>query len=138
MERGDLCQPDRGRAAGRRHGRQRVSRGHPERVAEARQPVVQRRDVRRGEPADVITEPASVPRAHDSSGELRRRIVQLADAASIELTAGDEAPVAALAAELPPGATVYVAPPAKAPLEDVVPASLAVEAAGLRACPHLV
>jgi methylenetetrahydrofolate reductase (NADPH) len=86
----------------------------------------------------VITESASVPRAPDTSGELRRRIVQLADAASLELTAGAEAPVAALAAELPPGAIVYVAHPPKATLEDVVHASLAVEEAGLRACPHLV
>ena len=79
-----------------------------------------------------------MPRTPDTSGELRRRIVQLADAASLELTAGAEAPLAALAAELPPGTILYVAHPPKVTLEDVVRASLAVEGAGLRACPHLV
>jgi methylenetetrahydrofolate reductase (NADPH) len=79
-----------------------------------------------------------VPRAPETGDGLRRRIVELAGSASLELTAGDETPVAALAAELPPGTIVYVAHPPKALLEDVVGASLAVQAAKLRACPHLV
>jgi 5,10-methylenetetrahydrofolate reductase len=86
----------------------------------------------------VNPEHASVPRAPETSGELRRRIVELADTASLELIAGEEAPVGALAAELSPGTTVYVAHPPKATLEDVVRTSLAIEAARLRACPHLV
>ena len=54
------------------------------------------------------------------------------------MTPGDEALVPALAAELPPGAVVFVAHTPRATFEDVVRTSLRVQACGLAACPHIV
>ena len=73
-----------------------------------------------------------------TSDELAQRIAELARDASMEMTPGDEALVPALAAELPPGAVVFVAHPPRATFEDVVRTSLRVQACGLAACPHIV
>ena len=70
--------------------------------------------------------------------ELARRLAELARDASVELTPADQALVPQLAAELPPGAVVCVPHPPKATLEDVVAASLRLQARGLSACPHIV
>lgn len=73
-----------------------------------------------------------------AADELKRRIVAFARAASTEITPRDEGIIEALAMRLPPGTTVYVAHPPRSTLEDVVRVALKVEAAGLRASPHLV
>jgi hypothetical protein len=57
----------------------------------------------------VRDEPVAVSREPVSDAELVRLIVEFARSASVEVTAGDAGLVAALAAELPPGAVVYVA-----------------------------
>lgn len=69
---------------------------------------------------------------------LKRRIVQFAGGASTEISPHDENQLATLAAELPPGTTVYVAHTPKASLEQVVRVAVKVQALGLPACPHIV
>ncbi len=69
---------------------------------------------------------------------LKQRIVQFMSGASTEISTHDEAQLATLAAELPPGTTVYVAHTPKASLDEVVRVALKVQALGLPACPHLV
>ena len=81
---------------------------------------------------------ASPPLATMTPDELAQRIAELARDASMEMTPGDEALVPALAAELPPGAVVFVAHTPRATVEDVVRTSLRVQACGLAACPHIV
>lgn len=73
-----------------------------------------------------------------SQDALEPRLSDLARDASVEITPGDGSLVPALAVELPAGAVVYVTHPPKATLEDVVRASLEVQAGGLSACPHIV
>ena len=78
---------------------------------------------------------AVAPRPAD---ELARRIAQLVQGASTEITPHEESLLPSLAAELPAGTTVYVAHTPKATLDDVVRVSLRLETLGLRASPHLV
>jgi len=73
-----------------------------------------------------------------ADGELSQRIAELAREASAEVTAGDQKIVPELAALRLPGAVMYVAHPPKATLDDVVRVSLAIQGAGLAACPHIV
>src|SRR5579875_148766 len=70
--------------------------------------------------------------------ELKRRIVEFARGASTEIAPHDEGLVPELAGTLPPGTTVYVAHTPKATLADVVRIAAKVQAAGLRASPHIV
>jgi methylenetetrahydrofolate reductase (NADPH) len=86
----------------------------------------------------VRKEPVVVSREPVSDAELVRLIVEFARSASVEVTAGDAGLVAALAAELLPGAVVYVAHTPKATIEDVVRTAVVVQEAGLLACPHIV
>ena len=81
---------------------------------------------------------ASPPFATMTPDELAQRIADLARDASMEMTPGDETLVPALAAELAPGAVVFVAHTPRATVEDVVRTSLRVQACGLAACPHVV
>ena len=69
---------------------------------------------------------------------LKSRILELMRQASTEITVGDDALLPALAAQLPAGSCVHVAHTPKASLEQVVHLSLAVQRAGLSACPHIV
>jgi methylenetetrahydrofolate reductase (NADPH) len=69
---------------------------------------------------------------------LKARLVELARGASTEVTTHDESGIRALARYLPADSVVYVAHTPKATLEDVVRVALRVQAAGFRACPHLV
>lgn len=71
-------------------------------------------------------------------GDLTRRLAELARDASVEMTPADEALVPDLAAQLSAGAVVYVQHPPKATLEDVIRASLRLQAGGLSASPHIV
>lgn len=73
-----------------------------------------------------------------SGEELKRRIVHFARGASTEISTHDEELLPALARELPPGTTVYIAHTPKASLEDVVRVGLQVQRLGLRASPHIV
>jgi methylenetetrahydrofolate reductase (NADPH) len=70
--------------------------------------------------------------------DFRQRILEFVSAASTEITPHDESLVPALAAALPPGATVYVAHTPKATLEDVERVSRGLQARGLSASPHIV
>lgn len=70
--------------------------------------------------------------------ELKRRIVEFARGASTEISTHDEDQLATIAAELPPGTTVYVAHTPKASLEQVVGVAVKLQALGLRASPHIV
>jgi len=69
---------------------------------------------------------------------LKRRVVQFVSGASTEISTHDEPQLATLAAELPPGTTVYVAHTPKASLDEVVRVAVKVQALGLPACPHIV
>jgi methylenetetrahydrofolate reductase (NADPH) len=73
-----------------------------------------------------------------SAERLKSRILELMRKASTEITVGDEALVPGLAARLPAGSCVHVAHTPKASLDQVVHLSLAVQGAGLDACPHIV
>jgi len=70
--------------------------------------------------------------------ELKRRIVEFARGTSTEIAPHDEGLVPELANTLPRGTTVYVAHTPKATLADVVRIAKQVQAAGLRASPHIV
>ncbi|HTW38988.1 MAG TPA: methylenetetrahydrofolate reductase [Steroidobacteraceae bacterium] len=70
--------------------------------------------------------------------ELRRRIVDFARDTSTEISPHDEGLVPELASVLPKGTTVYVAHTPKASVDDVVRVASSVQAAGLRASPHIV
>lgn len=70
--------------------------------------------------------------------DFRQRLVEFVSDASTEITPHDESLVPALAAALPPGATVYVAHTPKATLYDVVRVSADLQARGLSASPHIV
>jgi methylenetetrahydrofolate reductase (NADPH) len=83
------------------------------------------------------TEANAVP-APPSAERLKSRIVELMRDASTEITVGDDALVPALATQLPAGSCVHVAHTPKASLDQVVHLSLAVQRAGLGACPHIV
>lgn len=69
---------------------------------------------------------------------LKSGIVGLVRQALTEITVGDDALVPSLAAQLPVGSCVHVAHTPKASLDQVVHLSLAVQRAGLLACPHIV
>lgn len=79
-------------------------------------------------------------RAQDAArdAELRRRLAGFVRGISTEITSHDDEIVVPLASELPAGTTVYVAHTPKTALDDVVRVALAVQAAGLRASPHIV
>ncbi len=70
--------------------------------------------------------------------QLKRRIVDFARDASIEISTHDEEQLATLAAELPPGTPVYVAHTPKATLDQVVRVAVKLQALGLPASPHIV
>ncbi len=78
------------------------------------------------------------PQATLHGAELKRRIVELARGTSTEIAPHDEGLVPELANTLPRGTTVYVAHTPKAALADVVRIAARVQAAGLRASPHIV
>jgi methylenetetrahydrofolate reductase (NADPH) len=73
-----------------------------------------------------------------SGDELKRSIVEFVRTASTEISTHDEGNLPALFRELAPGTTVYVAHTPKASLDEVVRIALRVQAAGLRASPHIV
>lgn len=70
--------------------------------------------------------------------ELRQRIIEFAQGASMEISTPDEETIPQLAQTLPPGSTVYIAHTPKATLDDVVRVAIKVQQAGLRASPHIV
>ena len=70
--------------------------------------------------------------------ELKRSIVEFVRTASTEISTHDEDNLPAVLRELAAGTTVYVAHTPKATLEEVVRVALKVQAAGLRASPHIV
>jgi methylenetetrahydrofolate reductase (NADPH) len=76
--------------------------------------------------------------APPSAERLKSRILELMRQASTEITVDDDALVPALAARLPAGSCVHVAHTPKASLDQVVHLSVAVQRAGLAACPHIV
>jgi methylenetetrahydrofolate reductase (NADPH) len=65
-------------------------------------------------------------------------VVELARAASTEISTHDEELLPALANKLPAGMAVYVAHTPKASLEDVVRVALKAQSLGFRASPHIV
>jgi methylenetetrahydrofolate reductase (NADPH) len=65
-------------------------------------------------------------------------VVELARAASTEISIHDEELLPALANKLPAGMAVYVAHTPKASLEDVVRVALKAQSLGFRASPHIV
>lgn len=73
-----------------------------------------------------------------SQADLRRSIVEFMRDASAEITTFDTHLLPALSNRLLPGTTVYVAHTPRASLQEVVQCAVAVEAAGLRAAPHIV
>jgi methylenetetrahydrofolate reductase (NADH) len=81
---------------------------------------------------------SAVMAASLSGVELKRRIVDFVRGASTEISTHDEQQLGTLAAELPPGTSVYVAHTPKASLEDVVRVAVKVQALGLPASPHIV
>lgn len=81
---------------------------------------------------------ASAAAAPQPGAGIERRIVEFVRGASTEVTPYEEELIPALANRLPAGTVVYVAQPPRATLEDVVRVALRLEAAGLRAAPHLV
>jgi methylenetetrahydrofolate reductase (NADPH) len=81
---------------------------------------------------------AETERAPPGAECLTSRIVELMRQASTEITVGDDALLPALTALLPAGSCVHVAHTPKASLHQVVHLSLAVQRAGLSACPHIV
>ena len=124
---------------------QRVPRGDAGRAAEARRALVQRRDLRRREPASMKRrrrptsgQPVTLPRAPIADAELTRRIVDFARDASMEVTPDDE--------RTDPGARsgartrhrrlhgAHAEGDARGRRED----GGSVQAAGLAACPHIV
>jgi methylenetetrahydrofolate reductase (NADPH) len=70
--------------------------------------------------------------------DLKHRIVAFATGATTEIAPQDEDLISYLATHLPPETCVYVAHTPNATLADVVRVALRLEAAGLRASPHLV
>jgi methylenetetrahydrofolate reductase (NADPH) len=80
--------------------------------------------------------------ANDPAGldgaELKRQIIDFARDTSTEISPHDEGLVPELAQVLPPQTTVYVAHTPKASVDDVVRVASSVQAAGLRASPHMV
>jgi methylenetetrahydrofolate reductase (NADPH) len=70
--------------------------------------------------------------------DLKERVVEFVRGTSTEISPHDEGIVEELASVLPAGTTVYVAHTPKATLEDVVRIGAKVQAAGLRASPHMV
>lgn len=73
-----------------------------------------------------------------NSADFKRRIVEFMRGASTEISVHDADLVPALAKQLPAGTVVYVAHTPNSTLDDVLRVSLEVEAAGLRASPHIV
>ena len=73
-----------------------------------------------------------------NSAEARNRVVEFLRAASIEVTTHEKGAIEVLAAELPPGTSVYVTHTPKDSLADVVRVACEIERAGFRAWPHLV
>ncbi len=69
--------------------------------------------------------------------ELVPRIAAFVANASLEVTPRDQPRLPELARLLPRGASVYVAHPKSAALDDVVRTALALRSLGLDACPHL-
>jgi methylenetetrahydrofolate reductase (NADPH) len=80
----------------------------------------------------------SVAAEGSQANGLRQRLDGFVAHVSTEITSHDDDVVASLAATLPPGTIVYVAHTPKSTLDDVVRVALEVQAAGLRASPHLV
>lgn len=70
--------------------------------------------------------------------DLKQRILAFAAGATTEIAPQDEELIPHLATRLPPETCVYVAHTPNATLSDVVRVALRLEAAGLRASPHLV
>lgn len=73
-----------------------------------------------------------------TGAELAHSIVEFARGFSTEIAPHDEGLIPELAGALPGGTTVYVAHTPKATLADVVRIASKVQAAGLRASPHVV
>lgn len=70
--------------------------------------------------------------------DLRRRIVEFAGAASLEVTSHDRESRQQLIGLLAAGSTVYVAHTPNSTIGDVAEAACEVEGDGFRACPHVV
>jgi methylenetetrahydrofolate reductase (NADPH) len=69
---------------------------------------------------------------------LKERVIAFMRAASIEITPAEEKHVPALREYLPPGCAVYISHVPNATLAQLVKTTLAVQAAGFQATPHLV
>jgi methylenetetrahydrofolate reductase (NADPH) len=69
---------------------------------------------------------------------LKDRIVEFARGASIEMTPHDRGIAGELVGLLPASTTIYVTHIPNTTIADVVEAACAIEAAGFRACPHIV
>jgi methylenetetrahydrofolate reductase (NADPH) len=72
-----------------------------------------------------------------SGSALKARIIEFARMASMEITPNDARIVPQIAGLLPTGTSVFVAHTPRATLSDVVETAIRVEAAGLRASPHI-
>lgn len=70
--------------------------------------------------------------------DLKGRVIDFVETASIEVTPHDGEVLASLADRLPAGTAVYVTHTPNAAVEDVAEIACAVEKLGFRACPHLV
>lgn len=75
---------------------------------------------------------------NDTPTDLKRLIVYFARRASIETTTFDTELIPSLASRLLPGTTVHVAHTPRATLQEVVRMAARVQAAGLKASPHIV
>lgn len=74
----------------------------------------------------------------DDPGELKETVVAFARGASTEISTHDEKLLETLSQRLPAGMAVYVAHTPKSSVADVVRVAIKAQAAGFRACPHLV
>jgi methylenetetrahydrofolate reductase (NADPH) len=104
--------------------------------------MVQRRDVRREQAAEVVnretTEAALPDTVIPVHARLKERVVDFAGLASIEVTSHDKDVFAGLAGRLPAGTAIYVTHVPNSTIADVVDVACTAESLGFRAWPHIV
>jgi methylenetetrahydrofolate reductase (NADPH) len=72
------------------------------------------------------------------AGALKQQIVDFVREASMEITSNDEKHIDEFRMLLRPGSTVYIAHVPKASLQDIVQTACRIQAAGFKACTHIV
>lgn len=80
----------------------------------------------------------AVAAGQDDPGALKEAVVAFARGASTEISTHDEKLLETLSHRLPGGMAVYVAHTPKSSVADVVRVAIEAQAAGFKACPHLV